>query len=202
MNQQNRHRNSGSRQGFSILELLVVLSLFGILAAIAVPMAKPAVSGYQIAGQAHALAYDVSLAKMQAASRFTQARLFVNLAARTYRTETWDKTTSAWVAQSDAVPLPYGVGFGYGALGTPPPNTQGTMGQAAACLDASNEAILGTSCVQFNSRGIPIDGTGTPTGSDVVYLTDGSTVYAVAVTLAGLTQLWWSPASAAGWQKQ
>ena len=184
------------------MELLFVLALFGVLAAIAVPMAKPAVSGYQIAGQAHALAYDVSLAKMQAASRFTQARLFVNLAARTYRTEAWDKTSGAWVAQSDTVPLPAGVGFGYGGLGTPPLNTQGTMGQPSACLDASNEAILGTSCVQFNSRGIPIDGTGTPTGSDVVYLTDGSTVYAVAVTLAGLTQLWWSPASAAGWQKQ
>ena len=201
MDQQYSHRGSGGRRGFSVLELLVVLSLFGILAAIAVPLAKPAVSGYQIAGQAHALAYDVSLAKMQAASRFTQARLFVNLAARTYRTETWDRTSGAWVAQSDTVPLPSGVGFGYGALGTPP-NSQGTMDQASACLDASNEAILGTSCVQFNSRGIPIDGTGTPTGSDVVYLTDGSTVYAVAVTLAGLTQLWWSPASAAGWQKQ
>ena len=36
----------------------------------------------------------------------------------------------------------------------------------------------------------------------VVYLTDGRVVYGVSVSRAGLTQLWWTPASAAAWQKQ
>jgi prepilin-type N-terminal cleavage/methylation domain-containing protein len=202
MDQPYWYQRSRSGQGFTIMELLFVLALFGVLAAIAVPISKPAVGGYQIAGQAHALAYDVGLAKMQAASGFTQARLYVNLASNTYRVESWNSTTGAWIAQGDTVHLPSGVGFGHGGLATPPPNTQSPIGQASACLDASNAAIVSTSCVRFNSRGVPIDATGTPTLQDAVYLTNGSVVYAVSISLAGLTQLWWTPAGSAAWQKQ
>lgn len=190
------------RRGFSVMELLFVLALFGIMAAIAIPMAQPAVNGYQIAGQAHAVAYNVSLAKMQAASGFTRARLFIDLGGNSYRLERWNDAAGEWVAPDGATTLPGGVGFGYGSLADPPPDTQGTLGQAAACYDASNAAVTGTSCVLFNSRGVPIDHTGTPTPNDVVYLTDGRVIYAVAVSPAGLTQLWWTPTHQTAWQKQ
>jgi prepilin-type N-terminal cleavage/methylation domain-containing protein len=195
-------QHSRGRQGFTIMELLFVLALFGVLAAIAVPLAKPAVGGYQIAGQAHALAYDVALAKMQAASRFTQARLYVDLASNSYRVETWNATSGAWTSDSDTVRLPSGVRLGYAGLAAPPPDTQSPIGQASVCLDATNAEIANTSCVRFNSRGVPIDATGTPTLQDAVYLTDGSVVYAVSVSLGGLTQLWWTPAGSPAWQKQ
>jgi prepilin-type N-terminal cleavage/methylation domain-containing protein len=196
------HHHSGTRQGFSVMELLVVLALFGVMAAIAVPLSQPAVDSYQIAGQAHAVAYDISLAKMQAASGFTHARLYVSFTNNSYRVETWNKTSNTWTATGDTTGLPQGMGFGFGTLATPPPNTQGTIGQASACLDDSNAAIANTSCVMFNSRGIPIDGMGVPTGGDAVYLTDGAGVYAVAVSIAGLPQMWWTPARSAAWQKQ
>jgi len=44
-------------------------------------------------------------------------------------------------------------------------------------------AISNTACILFNSRGIPVDSTGTPTSNDSVYLTDGSGGY-FAVTAA------------------
>ena len=196
------NRAPGATRGFSIVELLVVVALLGVVAAIALPMAQPAVSAYEIAGQAHAVAYDIAQAKMQAAAGFTHARLYVDLAGNRYRIESWNQATNAWTTQGATTQLPSGMGFGYATLATPPPNTQGTIGQASACLAASGAAIASTSCVLFNSRGAPIDGTGTPIATDAVYLTDGRAVYGVEVSLAGLTQLWWTPTRNLAWQKQ
>jgi prepilin-type N-terminal cleavage/methylation domain-containing protein len=189
-------------RGFSIIELLVVLALVGVVAVIAIPMAKPAVGGYRLAGSARNIAYEVSLAKMRAAANFTQARLFVNLGDGTYRLETWDKTTSTWTIEAGIEGLPQGVGFGYGGIATPPPNTQGTIGLAPACLDAGGAVIASSACVVFNSRGVPIDSTGAPTGVNALYITDGTAVYGATVAATGMTQLWWTPTRALNWQKQ
>ncbi len=202
MNQPHSHVTRGGRRGFTVVEMLMVLALFGVLAAIALPMAQPAVAGYQLAGQAHAIAYDIGLAKMQAASGFTQARLFVNLATNSYRVEVWDKASSAWVNRGDTGALSSGIGFGYGAFSEPPPDTQGVIGQAPPCLDNALKPIASTSCVVFNSRGVPVDGTGVPTAADAVYVTDGSAVYGVTVAVGGLTQLWWTPTRALAWKRQ
>ncbi len=184
------------------MELLVVVAIFGIVAVIALPVARPAVRGYEVAGQAHAVAYDIALAKMQAAAGFTQARLYADLSANSYRVKVWDKTTNAWTTRGALTPLPSGIGFGYGSVSTAPTDTQGTFGQAEACRDASGTAVADTSCVLFNSRGAPIDHNGAATGNDAIYLTNGDVVYGVTVSLAGLTQLWWTPTYTTSWQKQ
>jgi prepilin-type N-terminal cleavage/methylation domain-containing protein len=192
----------GHPRGYSLVEILVVLALFGVVAAIAVPIAKPAVGGYKLAGSARNLAYEVSLAKMRAAANFTRARLFVNLGDRTYRLEGWNKTTSMWTIEGGIEGLPDGVGFGYGGITTPPPDTQGTIGLASTCLDETGTVIASTACVVFNSRGTPIDSTGAPTGASALYITDGTAVYGATVAATGMTQLWWTPMRALNWQKQ
>ena len=189
-------------RGFSLVEMLVVLALFGVIAAIAIPMARPAVGGYRLAGSARNIAYEVSLAKMRAAAGFTRARLFVSLADGTYRIEAWDKSASDWTTDGGVEQLPPGVSFSFGSATSPPPNTQGTIGQAALCRDAAGAEIANTACVVFNSRGIPIDHTGAPTGTGAVYITDGTAVYGATVMATGMTQLWWTPTRVLAWQKQ
>jgi prepilin-type N-terminal cleavage/methylation domain-containing protein len=182
-------RNSG--KGFSVLELVVVLGVVGVLLAVAVP--KMGVFGGP--DDARNLSNALSLAKMRAASNFTQARLYVSVGGRSQHVETWSKTAVPpdWVAVTGPTLLSNGVAFTFGSVGTPPPNTQPAVAQAPLCLDKDLNAIAGTACVVFNSRGIPVDNTGTPTNNDALYMTDGTKIGAVTLSAAGLVTVWGAP---------
>jgi hypothetical protein len=71
-----------------------------------------------------------------------------------------------------------------------PSNTQTTIGQAATCLDNSAHAVANTACIIFNSRGIPVDTGGTPTGAYAFYINDGSFVYGITVAATGFIRTW------------
>ena len=82
--------------------------------------------------------------------------------------------------------------FSPGVVGTPPPNTQGVIGQAPLCTDDAGADIANTACIMFNSRGVPI-GNGpsfSPTGVDAIYVTDGQAVYGITVAATGMLKLW------------
>ena len=194
-----RNRNC---PGFSTLEVLIVLVVALIVAAFATPMVKTIAADMRIGGDVRGIADQIGLAKMRAASDFTQARLYANLTANTYHVEIWQKSGGgSWVTEGGTQSLSSGISLGLGGLSTAPPNTQATMAQAAACKNSGGANIANTACVLFNSRGIPVDSTGTPTASDALYITDGTSVMGVTVSAMGLIQSWRSPAAHAGWFK-
>ena len=93
--------------------------------------------------------------------------------------------------------------FSFGVVGTPPSNTQTTIGQAPLCKNDSGADLSNTACVVFNSRGIPIDSTGSPTGNDAIYVTDGIAVYGITVAATGFIRTWQSAyASTPSWTLQ
>ena len=168
-----------------------MVALTGVLAAIAVPMMKNTLNQYSLSGDARTLANAVSLARMQAAANFTQGRLYVDLSLNGYHTELWQTSSSTWITQTGTVYLSSGnESYGFGPVSSPPPNSQGAIGQSAQCLNNAGAAIGNTACVVFNSRGIPIDNTGAPTAADAVYVTDGWNVYGVTISATSVVKLY------------
>lgn len=189
---------SGSQKGFSLIEMMMVVGIIGVLAVISVPMTGNALRYIKISGDARDLSNAAAVAKMRAAAKFTKSRLYVDLTGKAFYIQSFDKTvtvpcpTGCWVNETAATALSSTVSFGPGPVLTAPPNTQATIEQAPACMNtaATPAAITGTACIIFNSRGLPIDSTGSPYGNDAVYLTDGSAVYGVTVAATGFIRLW------------
>src|SRR4051812_27236434 len=175
---------TGREDGYSLIELLVVLAIAGVLAAMALPSTERTVADLRMHNDANAIHNLLSLAKMRAAAKFTRERVYVDLAAESYVLQHWDKTAAAWLADEGAATLSTGIDFGFDALGTPPADTQAAINQAATCLADDNVTAIGsTGCIIFNSRGIPIDTAGNPDGNGAFYVTDHQTgVYGVTVS--------------------
>lgn len=187
-------------RGYTVIELLVTVGIMGVAAAAALPSTAAALADFRLRGDARGVHHSVGLAKMRAAARFTRERLYVDLTTNRYRLEYWSKATSAWTLEDGGtIELNSGVTFGFGSLESPPPNTQNALAMAPACRDAANNAIANTSCIVFNSRGIPIDSTGGPTGGSALYLTDGNGTYGITISATPLVRLWWTPATEDAW---
>lgn len=169
-------------------------------AAFVLPFTRSSLNAMNLTSDARNVSSATQLAKMRAAADFTRARIYVEIAAGTYRVQRWRKAAPAgWVDEGEIQQLSPTVGFGFGTLAAPPPNTQAAIGQAPPCLDNADQPILATACIVFNSRGVPIDAMSAPTASGAFYLSDGATVFSVTASAGGLVRLWRSNTGGGAW---
>ena len=191
-----------SAHGYTMVELMAVVAIIAVASAVTLPVTSRTLGDLRLRADANAVANSVALAKMRATSAFSRARLFVDLSTDSYFIQVWNKVDEVWETEGGSVETSDGVTFGYGSLTAPPPNTQLAINQSPECDDDGGVPIEQTACVTFNSRGIPIDNAGAPTGNNALYLTDGSAVYVTTLTATPLVRLWWSPGNVAAWVQQ
>jgi prepilin-type N-terminal cleavage/methylation domain-containing protein len=193
--------NDTSDRGFSLIEMLMALAIMAVIAAIAMPMMSNSLRYEKSSGDARDISNDISVAKMRAAAKFTQARIYVDLSGNQYRLQTCNDPKvlpcAAWTTENNWVGLSSASSFGFGSISSAPSNTQTSIGQgdtssaSALCKDGSPLAdVANSACVIFNSRGIPVTPTGTPTGGYALYINDGLFCYGVTVAATGFIRTW------------
>jgi Tfp pilus assembly protein FimT len=162
--------------GFTFVETFAALGISFVLFSFSVLPLRQAIQGYRLAADARAVASQMGLARMRAAAGFTQSQLRVDLTANTFEVDVYDKTTATFQREGGVFSLSSGDTFSFGSVTVP-------AGQQAA--------IAQSTPITFNSRGVPVDGSGTPTATSALYLTDNSgTYWAVSVSAAGQIGLW------------
>ena len=176
--------------GFTAFGMVTTVAIVALVGAFAAPLMGNLLGDYRLSGDARGISSAIALAKTRVASDFTDRRLYIDLGAKTYHLEIWQKTgTAGWIAEGSTTALASQDGFSFASVATAPPNTADTIGQPAACLDRARTPMANTACVVLNSRGLPVDESGALVGQ-AVYLTDKTSVYSVSVTPTGTIQTW------------
>ena len=88
-------RASGGARGFTMVEVLVVMLILLVAAAMAIPGYGAIARYFRIAGDIRDMNGVVAQAKMRAAADFTHARVHANLNANTHSLEVWDKAANS-----------------------------------------------------------------------------------------------------------
>lgn len=219
-----RTANHTRQAGFSTLEMLIVVFISVIITAIAVPQFIRTSQFLRAASDLRSLGGSTAQAKMRAAADFTHARVYADLSGNTFQIHVWNKTGNCWVAEVDraqtclayngsapnspsVIQLSQGITYGFGTIATGPTPGSANIGQAASCRvgvagAAPGNAIGNTACIEFNSRGTPVDSTNVPVANGAFYITNGAVVNSVTVSATGSIQSWSTPASSTNWHAQ
>lgn len=208
----NHHSKRLPEHGFSLIEMMLVVGILAVTAAVALPSVVSSLKGYHLHADAAALADDANVARMRSASQYAPYRLNINTSSGTFSMEKLcGDTTSSADANCSGGTNPY-------AAFSTPAIELGTQYAApgdtyASCRPSSVSAYPGditgdaAGCptllqVYFNTRGIPVNTSGGPltNGGAVIYISNQNNLTdAVTFSLGGRVAVWNWDAGSAKW---
>jgi prepilin-type N-terminal cleavage/methylation domain-containing protein len=192
--------------GFSLLEMLLVVSIVGIIAGIAIPQAFTAVKAYRLHSDASAIATQLNVTRFRSTSQYAPYRLNIDVSAGTYSMERLCGGTASSVDSNCS-----GTSAAYQPFSTPQIES-GTLylgtGDSFTTTNPGSTVYPGTitggsasTQFYFNTRGMPVDNTGNPVanGGAVIYLHNQTNLNdAVVVSVGGRISVYnWVPSTSA-----
>src|SRR5690242_19960050 len=201
-------------RAFTMLEMLIVVAVAGVVAAMAIPQAYYTVKAYRLHADASALANHLNIGRMSAASQFAPYREVVNASSGTYWREklcgdTSTSTDSACASAYNAL-TSAGIegGTQYAIEGDSFSSCRPSFLSASSypgTIEADASPCPDPIDIYFNTRGAPVDSNGDPlsNGGAVIYVhNQQNLVDAVSVSIGGAVTVWnWDTASSS-WMKR
>lgn len=212
----------GRSKGFSLIELLVVLAIVIIMAALAVGFLPNSRRRSVIQAEAISLAYRIEQARSlaqtlrQGSRPTTEYRILFDATAKTYTPQVYENDSSittvanrwkpAQAISASPIRLNPKISFGPPS-GANIPSYGPTVTSISTSLGAGVKTVPE---IRFNSRGFPVewtDATAIPPTlpretANEVYLTDGREFFAVTVNVLGRVEVWaYTTAPSATWVK-
>lgn len=198
-------QNACRVRGFSLIELMLVVTGIVIITATAIPTVTGLTRSFRIAGDTREIAAQLNVARIRAAANFTHARVYVDLTRNSFQLQNWNKAGGCWVADSDptntcltytssapsgtVINLSQGDTFGFGSIATGPTGVSPaqapacTVGVAGTSPGATNS---NTACIEYSSRTYPVDSTNKIVASDAIYIKGAEGFSAIAVSISGV----------------
>jgi len=166
--------------GFSLAEIMVAVVLLLLFAALTVPSLTTALNAWQLNADARKISTTLMSAKLRTTSQATRYRVHFDVPNNSFNCQRFNRTTGNYVDIADESAVTLSDGISNSGIRLTADSPSGPTGFPTT----SSEFII------FNSRGIPVDNGGVPTGDNVIYLSNSSTSYAVTVSQVGRIQLW------------
>jgi Tfp pilus assembly protein FimT len=166
-------------EGFSLVELTILLALTAVVAAFSIPMLTSGMRSMQLASDARSIATTMTYAKLTASSQLDRYRLTFDFSNNRWRLGKYNQSEDDYdLLQESAI-------------------SSGIANSGIQLLSASRDgshpgdfASTSSDTITFSSRGTPVASDGPGAISGIVYLSDGNNDYAVSASISGKVQVW------------